>query len=63
MKRGDVIIVTDYFGEKLTRAVADWDEVYVFVCDPLEWEAAQKERRDPVSIGFARRFVVDRRAA
>jgi hypothetical protein len=63
MRQGDRITVRDYFGNDLNRIVVDWDEDYVFVCDPSEWEAANRESRLPVSIGFHKKYVVNDKAA
>jgi hypothetical protein len=59
MKRGSTITVQDYFGNSLSRVLVDWDEEYVFVCDRREWDAATAAGREPINIGFSRRFIMD----
>lgn len=57
MHRGQIVKVTEAFaGQQLKRVVSS-DERYVFICREEEFHAANRESREPNSIGFPREFV------
>lgn len=57
MHRGQRVEVVEAFDGKRVKSVVDWDEDFVFVCRVEEYDNAQRENREPKSIGFAREFV------
>jgi len=57
MRRGQIVEVTEAFAGQQLKAVTDWDDQYVFVCRREEYLRAQREKREPVSIGFPKEFV------
>ena len=55
--RGDRVIVENALGERservaMTGVVQGHDFMVVWVCRPDEWEAAQREGRDPVGMPY-----------
>ena len=52
MVRGDVIKLRAYGGEILIRRVVAIEDGIVFVSKEEEFEAANKESREPVAVGF-----------
>ncbi len=58
MKKGQKILVLEAFEGKQLKSVVAWDDRYIFVCRPEEFEAAQQENREPTCVGFRREFVV-----
>jgi len=55
----EVILVADR-DEIIRRVLLSVDNDVYFVCKREEFEAAQREGRDPVCVGFRREYVVDR---
>ena len=49
---GKDITVLAYGDERLTRTLVAVEEMHLYVCKREEWEAAERERREPVCIGF-----------
>lgn len=52
MKPGDKVRAKDAFGRILERIVVAIERTNVFICTPEEYEAAQREHREPTCIGF-----------
>jgi hypothetical protein len=57
MKRGQAVEVTEYGGRKLRRTVVLDRGATIVVCDPEEFAAATKDKREPEGIGFPRKNV------
>jgi len=57
MHRGQIVEVQEAFDGKGLKAVVDWDDKFVYVCREQEFKSAQRENREPMSIGFAHEFV------
>jgi len=45
--------------EVITRTVVSVENDMYFVCKKEEFEAARRENREPVCIGFRREYVLD----
>jgi hypothetical protein len=52
MNRGDKVAVKDAFGKVLQRVVVAVERPNVFVCRNEEYASAEKEKREPMCIGF-----------
>lgn len=59
LKPGDTVRVRAYKGEILTRRVVEVRGHVVFVCREEEYQAAQREKREPNCIGFHVYDVID----
>jgi hypothetical protein len=58
MKPGQMIKLRAYGNEVITRQLVRLNDETVVVCRPEEYEAALREKREPVSVGFHIRDVV-----
>jgi hypothetical protein len=58
MKPGQMIKLRAYGNEVITRQLVRLDKETVVVCRSEEYEAAIRENREPVSVGFNIRDVV-----
>ncbi len=58
MKPGQMIKLRAYGNEVITRQLVRLDKETVVVCRSEEYEAAVREKREPVSVGFNIRDVV-----
>ena len=52
MKRGDWVRVRVYGDEIVTRRVVEIDGDMIAICRDEEYQAARRERREPVTVGF-----------
>lgn len=59
MERGDWVRVRAYGGEIITRRVVEVDGDIIVICRDDEYQAARREGREPVSVGFPRSAIVD----
>lgn len=59
MEPGDSVRVQAYGGEQLVRRVVEVKGDVVLICRDEEFQAAAKEGREPVSIGFKTKDVVE----
>ena len=58
MQKGQKVTVVDFEGKKLDRrVVAEVGEV-VFICKEEEFKAAEKEKREPRSVGFKKQWIL-----
>jgi hypothetical protein len=57
MKTGDLVKVETFSGEKVLRDVVAVEGDTVYICTKEERLSAQKEDREPVCVGFNRRYV------
>ena len=58
METGQVVRVKGYDGEDMTRRVVSFDENTVAVCKEEEYQKALVERRQPLSVGVKRKYVM-----
>ena len=58
MERGSWVRVHAYGGEIIMRRVVEVDGDTIAICRDDEFQAAQREGREPVSVGFPRNAVV-----
>jgi hypothetical protein len=58
MKAGACVEVQEAFENKSLKRVVAADQANVYVCTEEEYQAAKQERREPISIGFPRQFVL-----
>lgn len=58
MKPGQMIKLKAYGNEIITRRLVRLDKDIVIVCKPEEYEAALREKREPVSVGFHTKDVM-----
>jgi hypothetical protein len=48
-----------YGGQEIVRRVVDQRKETVYVCTENEYQKANQEKREPVSVGFNVRFVLN----
>jgi hypothetical protein len=58
MRYGAEVEVQEAFETKMVKRVVATDERNVYVCTEREFSDAEAGRREPVSIGFPRQFVL-----
>jgi hypothetical protein len=59
MEKGQMIKLRAYGHTELERRVVRIDKDVVSVCRPEEYEKAIKERREPISVGFHFRDIIN----
>jgi hypothetical protein len=57
VKTGDLVIAQTFSEGKVTRRVVEKEGDTVYICTEEEWLSAQKEHREPLCVGFNRRYV------
>jgi hypothetical protein len=57
MKTGDLVKAQTFSGTTVTRKVVEIKEDTVYLCTEAEWLSAEKERREPICVGFNKRYV------
>jgi hypothetical protein len=57
MKKGDLVEVTVFGGEKVTRRVVADRGSHIVICNEEEYTNATKENREPEGIGFPKSDV------
>jgi hypothetical protein len=62
VKRGDKVVAVNALGQHvervaLTGVLAGHDFMVIWVCKPEEWEAAQKEGREPEGMPYPQEDV------
>ena len=58
MKPGQQVTVSADRNETLTRVLVAVENGVYFVCKPEELEAAKREQREPVCVGFKKEYMV-----
>lgn len=54
------VVTVAQFGGKIAEMVVVQDLGEVFLLTkPEEWHTAQQEKREPISIGFSKKYVID----
>lgn len=59
MKRGQIVSVRLYGGSVVPRRVLVDRGAVVVICPEDEYQAASREEREPVGLGFPRQDVID----
>ncbi len=59
MKIGQNIKVKAYGGEVIIRRVVQLGKDIVYICKEEEYQKAQKEKREPICVGFNTKSVVE----
>ena len=59
MTAGHILTLISDRDQIIKRALISVENDVFFVCKPEEFEAAKRENRDPVCIGFRREYVLD----
>lgn len=57
MKHGDLVRAQMFSGNKETRRVVENQGDTVYICTEEEWLSAKKEHREPICVGFNKRYV------
>ena len=52
MKAGQMIRLRAYGGQELVRRIVQVNRTHVAVCTESEFVSAQRERREPLTVGF-----------
>ena len=58
MREGDLVRVKAYGGEQVTRRLVAVRGDVLLICRDEEYEAAQREGRQPVCVGFHKEDVI-----
>ena len=58
MKMGDLVNVETFSEGRVDRRVVDTKGDTIYICTEDEWLSAQKERREPLCVGFNQRYVL-----
>ena len=59
MRCGQQVRVQEAFEIKDVKRIVSVDDRTVYVCREEEFRQAKAERREPVSVGFSRQFVLE----
>ena len=57
MKIGELVLAQTFSGERVTRRVVEKEGDTIYICTEEEWLSAQKERREPLCVGFNSRYI------
>jgi hypothetical protein len=58
MTEGSIVSVMQYGDKIIDRVLVAVENGYLFVCKPEEWDAAHREGREPICIGFRAEYWV-----
>lgn len=58
MKTGDLVLAQTFSEGQVKRRVVENEGDTVYLCTEEEWLSAKKENREPLCVGFNRRYVV-----
>lgn len=58
MEKGQIVRVMGYGGEELVRRLVRETESTIIICTEQEYEAAQREGREPRAVGFPKNSLV-----
>ncbi len=59
MTAGDTLTLVSYRDVVIKRTLVSVENGVYFVCKPDEFEAAKRDGRSPVCIGFRKEYVLD----
>jgi hypothetical protein len=57
----DKVSLVQYGDKRIVRTLVAVENGYLFVCKEEEWEAARREGREPMCIGFRAEYLVSAR--
>jgi hypothetical protein len=57
MKIGDLVKAETISEGKVNRRVVEIKGDTIYICTEGEWLSAQKERREPICVGFNKRYI------
>lgn len=57
MKTGDLVLAQTFSDGRVKRRVVEKEGDTVYICTEEEWLSAQKERREPLCVGFNQRYI------
>lgn len=57
LKTGDLVMARMFSGKSEKRRVVEKEGDTVYICTEEEWLSAQKEHREPLCVGFNKRYV------
>lgn len=57
MKTGDLVKVETFSECVVERKVVDIKGDTVYICSEKEWLSSQKDHREPICVGFNKRYV------
>jgi hypothetical protein len=63
MKRGELVLAKMFSGQCEERRVVEKEGDTVYICKEEEWLSAQKDNREPLCVGFNRRYIAPVTAA
>lgn len=59
MKSGQLLTIMSDRHQVIKRALVSVENDVFFVCKPEEFDAATREGRQPICIGFNRKYIID----
>ncbi len=59
MERGGWVRLRAYGGEVITRRVVEIDDEMIAVCRDDEYQAAEREGREPITVAFWKEDIID----
>jgi hypothetical protein len=59
MTTGQLLTIVSDGDNIIQRKLVSVENDMFFVCKPEEFEAASRERREPICIGFKREYILD----
>ena len=59
MTTGELLTLRADRGEVINRVLVSVENGVCFVCKPEEFEAAKREQREPICIGFRPEYIVE----
>jgi len=59
MREGDLVRVKAYGGQELMRRLVEVRGDILLICRDEEYEAAQREGRQPVCVGFRKEDIIE----
>ena len=57
MKTGDLVKAETFGGATVDRQVVELEGDTIYICKPEEWRKAREEGREPVCVGFNKRYI------
>jgi len=63
MRQGDLVRLRGYEGQELVRRLVAVNGDILLICREEEYQAAQREERDPVCVGFRREDLISHQGA
>jgi len=57
MKTGDLVLAETFSEGRVKRRIVEVEGDTIYICTQKEWLSAQKENREPVCVGFNKRYI------